>query len=177
MAWIAHDEGITWVSIHGRTRAQGYTGTSDWDFIADVKRTTSLPILGNGDIASGEMARQRLYESSCDGVLIGRGCLKNPWIFQEARGLPVTRDFRHLFTLLRSELEEFYEDRLVALQLKKLSAWYAHGYPGASVFRKSIFQASTKDQAFELAVNYYEPLKDLEQRDTSDQAFLMGGHG
>src|ERR1700677_2068126 len=81
----AHDSGVTWVAIHGRTRAQGYSGLADWELIRQVKARAPLPIIGNGDIQSPSKAVQRLTESGCDAVMIGRGCLKNPWIFKQAQ--------------------------------------------------------------------------------------------
>lgn len=174
---IAADEGIASMAIHGRTRAQAYTGKADWDYIAKVKAHAKIPILGNGDIATGAQARQRIAESGCDGVLIGRGCLKNPWIFQEAEGLPVDRDFLKVFQMLEEELVQFFDDRLTALQLKKLAAWYSHGYAGSSQFRKDVFSATTKDQTVQYIQQYFADKGKFTQEDTSDQAFLMGGHG
>lgn len=81
---MAREEGIAAVAIHGRTRAQGYAGNADWAFIRDVNREAKIPIIGNGDIVSGPLAAARLFESGCAGVMIGRGALKNPWIFLEA---------------------------------------------------------------------------------------------
>ena len=81
---IAESEGVSAVSIHGRTRMQGYAGQSDWDFISEITQKTKMPIIGNGDIISGPLAAARLLSSGCAGVMIGRGALKNPWIFQEA---------------------------------------------------------------------------------------------
>ena len=76
VAHVAFNEGATWMAIHGRTRAAAYTGLADWDYIRDVKAQSPLPILGNGDITSSELAGTRLAQSGCDGVMIGRGCLK-----------------------------------------------------------------------------------------------------
>lgn len=81
---IAYNEGITWVAIHGRTRSQNYEGLADWDYIAEVKSKVKIPILGNGDIHTAEQAVGKLLTSKCDGVLIGRGALKNPFIFKES---------------------------------------------------------------------------------------------
>ncbi|NCN40196.1 tRNA-dihydrouridine synthase family protein [bacterium] len=81
---IAKEEGVEWVAIHGRTRTQGYSGHANWQIIRDVAKVGHLPIIGNGDIVSGPLAAARLLESGNFGVMIGRGALKNPWIFQEA---------------------------------------------------------------------------------------------
>ena len=106
---IAYNEGVSWVAIHGRTRNQGYSGFADWDFITDVKRNTKIPILGNGDILTPRQAILRLEQSGCDGVMIGRGCLKNPFIFMDALSLwkgeslkDVSRDYVSLFNSLRN---------------------------------------------------------------------------
>jgi len=84
IAQIAYDNGVQAVAVHGRTRAQGYAGYADWNFIKELATAAIIPIVGNGDVISGSMAVARLYESGCDAVMIGRGALKNPWIFQEA---------------------------------------------------------------------------------------------
>jgi tRNA-dihydrouridine synthase B len=81
---IAREEGVEWVAIHGRTRTQGYAGLADWPFIKEVAERAPLPIIGNGDLISGPLSAARLLESGCAGVMIGRGALKNPWIFEEA---------------------------------------------------------------------------------------------
>jgi tRNA-dihydrouridine synthase B len=84
---IIEDAGADLVSIHGRTKAQGYSGKANWERIGEVKRLTSMPVLLNGDVTSAELARQALDETSVDGVLIGRGALGNPWIFRETVSL------------------------------------------------------------------------------------------
>jgi tRNA-dihydrouridine synthase B len=81
---IAAEEGIAAVAVHGRTRAQGYSGEADWEFIRELAELKKVPIFGNGDVVSGPMAVSRLVLSGVDGVMIGRGALKNPWIFMEA---------------------------------------------------------------------------------------------
>ncbi|MBS1983173.1 MAG: tRNA-dihydrouridine synthase [Bdellovibrionales bacterium] len=81
---IAREEGVASVAIHGRTRTQGYAGHADWSFIRNLNSEKIIPLIGNGDIISGPLAAARLHESGCAGVMIGRGALKNPWIFREA---------------------------------------------------------------------------------------------
>lgn len=221
VAEIAHNEGLTWVAIHGRTRAAGYSGLADWDYIASVKAKSKIAIIGNGDIHSAQRAVDRLEQTGCDGVMIGRGCLKNPWIFREALELWSTRssdvrhgengvaigsdprewqpsgnrysgssainaiesrvaydkDFISLFHKLRASFEASADQRITMLQLKKFASWYSSGYPGASNFRKAIFQTQTPDEAMDSTLSFFEGLRVSQQADTSQEAFLMGGHG
>jgi tRNA-dihydrouridine synthase B len=181
---IAADEGVSWVAIHGRTRAQGYSGLADWNYIAEVKAKAQLPVLGNGDITSANQAVQRLRQSGCDGVLIGRGCLKNPFIFEDSMALwknetPSTsaRSMVDLFQELERNLVSHCDDYLVPLQLKKFAAWYSAGYPGAALFRKLIFQMKSHDEIMSFALQFFHNITMSAQEDTSQEEFLMGGHG
>lgn len=185
---IAYDEGLSWVAIHGRTRAAGYSGLADWDYIAEVKAGAKLPIVGNGDVVSAESAVRRLRQSGVDGIMIGRGCLKNPWIFRQAIGLlatgdlpPVKKDFGSLFERLHAAFANVphrpTEERVVTLQMKKFASWYSTGYPGASGFRKTIFQMESLEATRAAVATYFESIASLVQADTSAEAFLMGGHG
>ena len=85
VAHIAYEEGFEWMSLHGRTRAQAYSGKADWDYIKKVQSQTPLKIIGNGDLVSGEQACLALKFSRCFATMIGRGCLNDPWIFLSAR--------------------------------------------------------------------------------------------
>lgn len=184
VAQMAYDEGVEWIAIHGRTRAQGYSGQADWDYIAEVKANSKVPVLGNGDIHSAQKAVERLRNSGCDGVLIGRGCLKNPWIFkeslqlwQEGQFMRSQKDFSDLFAKLHRHLAVDGDSRRVGLQIKKLAAWYSSGYPGSAQFRKTIFQLSTTTEVLLAVTDYFNGLGEVFQKDTSDEPFLMGGHG
>ncbi len=181
---LAYDEGIEWVAIHGRTRAQGYAGQADWDYIREVKANSKIPVLGNGDINSAQKANDRLQESGCDGVLIGRGCLKNPWIFREAQQVRLEgqvaqaeKNFKDLFNKMHGYLAIDGDSRRVSLQIKKLAAWYSAGYPGSANFRKTIFQLVNTTDVLDSVTQYFDELKEYSQKDTSHEPFLMGGHG
>ena len=181
---IAANEGISWVAIHGRTRAQGYSGFADWDFISDVKAKAQLPILGNGDILTPRQAILRLEQSGCDGVMIGRGCLKNPFIFMDALSLwkgealkDVKRDYVSLFNSLREEVVAHCDEHITGIQLRKFAAWFSTGYPGAAQFRKNLFQSKNNDEVMSLANEFFAAVGCVDQADTSEEAFLMGGHG
>jgi tRNA-dihydrouridine synthase B len=182
---IAANEGVTWVAIHGRTRAQGYSGLADWNYIAEVKSRAKIPVLGNGDILTAPQAVFRLRESACDGVLIGRGCLKNPYIFADALALwqglkldsTLERDYVSLYRQLHQVLIAHCDERLIPIQLKKFAAWFATGYAGAAQFRRSIFQTKSTDEVLEASLKFFATVGTLEQEDTSKDGFLMGGHG
>ncbi len=182
---LAYDEGISWVAIHGRTRAQGYSGLADWDFISEIKSKSKIPILGNGDILTPQKAVARLYESGCDGVMIGRGCLKNPLIFADALSLwkneplrvDLKRNYHGIFTDLSQQIQAHCPDHITNIQLKKFASWFSTGYPGAAAFRKQIFQIKDNDEVLRCALEFFSSITELEQEDTSGDNFLMGGHG
>lgn len=178
---IAHDEGVEWVAIHGRTRAAAYTGLADWDYIRWVKSESPVPVLGNGDITSATQARERMSVSGSDGVMIGRGCLKNPRIFAQARGgdcsdlakqpLPI------IMRRLQEHLEEFYDERLMLIQMRKFASWYSAGYRGAASFRKELFGLSDRSAVLQRIYGYFDEADHQRPEDTSHEPFLMGGHG
>lgn len=181
---IAYNEGIEWVAIHGRTRAQGYSGLADWDFIAEVKSKAKLPILGNGDILTPRQANLRLAQSGCDGVMIGRGCLKNPFIFMDALSMwrgeavkEVKRDYVGLFNSLQNEIVAHCDEHITGIQLRKFAAWFSTGYSGAAQFRKNLFQSKSNEEIMTLANEFFANIGNVEQEDTSEEEFLMGGHG
>ncbi len=184
VAQLAYDEGISWVAIHGRTRAQGYRGLADWDYIKKIKENAPLPILGNGDIVNSSLAVSKLREFGCDGVMIGRGCLKNPKIFAEARyelskekikALDYTT--KEVLELLWQNIQEQTNERIKELQFKKFASWFSAGYPNSAQFRKEMFQSQKSGNLLQTVLDYYDSIQDIMQKDTSDQPFLMGGHG
>ncbi|QDK43792.1 tRNA dihydrouridine synthase DusB [Bdellovibrio sp. ZAP7] len=181
---IAYNEGMEWVAIHGRTRNQGYSGFADWDFITEVKANAKLPILGNGDILTPRQAVLRLEQSGCDGVMIGRGCLKNPFIFMDALSLwrgesvkDVKRDYVSLFNSLKNEVVAHCDEHITGIQLRKFAAWFSTGYPGAAQFRKNLFQSKSNEEIMTLANEFFASIGSVEQEDQSKDEFLMGGHG
>lgn len=168
--------GVAWVAIHGRTRAQGYSGHADWELIRQVAVKSPIPIVGNGDVLTAKTAKRRLDEGYCHAVMIGRGALKNPWIFREILG---THDGNFDLAALVNrhfELALAHKGRERAfLSLKKFLAWYAAGYRGASVFRASLFTTRDVDELRALALGFFENVRHAPVLDESP--FLMGGHG
>lgn len=185
----AADAGVAWVAIHGRTRAQGYSGQANWDYIGEVKAKAAIPIIGNGDINSAEKAVLRLKESGCDGVMIGRGCLKNPWIFMQAQEILkqkeistyepkiLEKDICHALGRLKIWVGERSDERYSTLQMKKFVSWFSSGYPNSQPFRKDLFMLKSSAEIFSHSMEYFSKFNTSYQADTSGENFLMGGHG
>lgn len=173
---VAGDCGVNWIAIHGRTRAQGYSGLADWELIREVSQEAKIPVVGNGDILTAAQAKRRIKEGYAHAVMIGRGALKTPWIFSEIHGHSVERDIlsvihRHFDLALN------WKGRTRAfLSLKKFIGWYAAGYPHSSQFRSSIFQTDDVDHLRAITVDYFQSIAEYTKIDDG-QPFLMGGHG
>ncbi|MEK9629671.1 MAG: tRNA-dihydrouridine synthase family protein [Nitrospinota bacterium] len=171
----AYNSGCEWVAIHGRTRAQGYEGKADWNLIAEVKEQAKLPIIGNGDIRNSEQARKRLEESKVDAVMIGRGALRNPGIFNECIGLDTKSSCLEIIRRYRKSLQEYYDTRFALIMLRKFSAWLAFGNPGAAKFRKSMFECLTTGEVMEKVEEFFQ--NNIPLKFDDDEEFMMGGHG
>ncbi|MBN9214639.1 MAG: tRNA dihydrouridine synthase DusB [Microbacterium sp. SCN 70-200] len=151
---IAEDAGAAAVALHARTAAEFYSGNADWDAIAQLKQAvTSIPVLGNGDIWSGEDAVRMMAQTGCDGVVVGRGCLGRPWLFGDlaaAFGAPGIRPDATLgfvadaFCRHAALLVEFFEDEGRGCRdIRKHVAWYFKGYPVGGDTRAALATAST----------------------------------
>ena len=171
----AYNSGCEWVAIHGRTRAQGYEGKANWNLMAEVKEKAKLPIIGNGDIRSAEQAKNRLEESKVDAVMIGRGALRNPGIFNECLGLSNDSSCLKIINRYRESLKENYDTRFSLILLRKFSAWLAFGNSGAAKFRKSMFECITTAEVMEKVEEFFENEQLLPFDDNEE--FMMGGHG
>ncbi|MGH3916252.1 MAG: tRNA dihydrouridine synthase DusB [Pseudonocardiaceae bacterium] len=150
---IAQDAGVAAVALHGRTAAQRYSGTADWDAVATLKQAvTSIPVLGNGDIFAAGDAIRMIEHTGCDGVVVGRGCLGRPWLFAELtatfRGLPSPRapNLGQVCAILRRHAE-LLTDHLGTdkglRDLRKHISWYLHGFPVGGDLRRALGMVSS----------------------------------
>jgi len=176
----ATNAGCEWVAIHGRTRTQGYEGLADWDLIREVKAKAKIPIIGNGDIRDADKARQCLKDANVDAVMIGRGALRNPWIFLQCLGETGRDPMAEIQLLNRylAKLQKYYDTRITLLLIRKFSTWLAFGYPDAAAFRRSMFQLSTVQEVLDCAQEFFLKARHLPQpKFAPEEAFMMGGHG
>ena len=146
------EAGASAICVHPRTRSQGYSGNADWNIIKLVKENVSIPVIGNGDIKSCYDAKRMLDETNCDAIMIGRGCLGNPWIIKECvdyleKGIEpkeLTKEDKlnmidkHFDYLLKTKPE-----KVAVLEMRSHIAWYLKGITGASKVKDDIFK--TKD--------------------------------
>lgn len=158
IARIAQESGAAAVAVHGRTRQQFYSGTADWDIIAQVKQAVRIPVLGNGDVTDAQTAVKRMEQTGCDGVLVGRAAQGNPWIFSqiaaalEGRAVPEPPDNRTRYeTVVRhARMAVRYKGEKRAVpEMRKHLAWYTAGMPHSSRLRRRINELETLEELIE----------------------------
>ncbi len=174
VAKIAEQEGCDAVTLHPRSRSQMFSGLADWDQIRCLKQEVSIPVIGSGDLFRATDCLTMLEQTGCDGVMVARGALGNPWIFRQVRILaecgyvpPVTN--RERSEMIRLHLELFRSDSgdLIAVrEMKKHIAWYARGFSGAAEIRRSAQDARTVADINTIM----ERIADIPDERTSDSA-------
>ena len=131
------DAGVSGVFIHGRTRAQGYSGVADYRTIREVKKALRIPVIASGDILSPQLAKKMFDETGCDGVIIARGALGNPWIFQEITEFiktgkiidrPTPQQVARVMVEHLDKCMDFYGARKGVIIFRKFFSWYVRGF-------------------------------------------------
>ncbi|MBU1093913.1 MAG: tRNA dihydrouridine synthase DusB [Firmicutes bacterium] len=147
--------GASAITVHARTRAQGYAGFADWDVIKAVKESVSIPVIGNGDVVDGPSAKKMLDYTGCDAVMIGRGALGNPWVFREIDAYlkdgtildkPTLQEVKDMIIHHLEALCDLKGEHIGVLEMRSHGPWYLKGIEHASTLRKQLSQAKTKDE-------------------------------
>lgn len=160
MAQNAEKAGAVAVTVHGRTRQQMYAPPVDHQMISEVKKSVSIPVIGNGDIVDGPSAAKMLEETNCDFLMIGRGALGRPWVFSQINAYlqngiilpepPVSERMRVMVKHVR-KICEYKGERIGIREARKHAAWYAKGIRGAAKYRKDLSMIESVEQLEELA--------------------------
>lgn len=160
------------VSVHGRTREQLYTGTANWDIIREVKQAVSIPVIGNGDVFTPEDARKILDHTGCDGVMIGRGALGNPWMLYrtihylttgELLNDPTPREKMDVAILHMDRLVNLKGEFTAVREMRKHLAWYLKGIPGGARVKDVIMEETTRDKMVSILGQFVDSLGEISE--------------
>ena len=162
------DNGAAMLAVHGRTRSMLYTGVADWDMIAKVKQQSSIPVLANGDVVSGESAVKCRNWTKADGIMIGRATFGNPWIFAETKAALAGEEIPERPVLAKRvdvavrQFELAYEDKgehIACLEARKHFAWYLRGVAYANYYKEQISGILKMEDIYRIADGIRRDLK------------------
>lgn len=162
------DSGAALITVHGRTRSMLYSGRADWDMIAQVKKSVSVPVIANGDVVDGRSALECLKRSGADGLMIGRASFGDPWIFAQVEaalaGKPIPErpplQARVAVAVRQFELAcQDHGEKIACLEARKHFAWYLRGVPYSGYYKTQISAISTMEDIYRIAQGICHDLK------------------
>ena len=161
--------GASALSLHGRTRKQMYEGHADWDIIKQVKEAVNIPVIGNGDVTTPELAKKMLDETGVDAVMIGREALGNPWMiyrtvhYLETGELMPEPDVEEKIKIAILHLDRLIQlkgEKVAVMEMRKHASWYLKGIRGNGKARKAINQTNTRDEMVTVLEQFVQDVKD-----------------
>ena len=170
IAKICEESGASAITVHARTRAQGYSGKADWNIIKEVVQNVSIPVIGNGDVLSCYDAKRMLDETGCAAVMIGRGLLGNPWLIKECKnylenGLePVKISYDEKLDMMEYHLNKLCEDkseRQAVLEMRMHLLNYLKGMPDASNIKNLVCKGKRREEIINILESYRNQIKSL----------------
>lgn len=167
IAGMAEKNGVDAVTFHPRTATQGFRGRADWSLIKALKHRLSIPVLGNGDIVSAQDGLRMLRDTGCDGVMIGRAAMANPFIFSEINHLLTGGSGRHIrretiFRMMEqliAEYVKYFGEKSACRMLRSRLVWFVKGWPGCSRFRRELTFIENFEDAIDLIRTYERTLQ------------------
>lgn len=184
---IAKEEGIEFVAVHGRTRTQQYKGHADWEYLETLANNNILPLIGNGDLNTAQQVQTRLQQTNCQALMLGRGPLRNPFLFLESElqtteDLPyfTARDYLEVILVLVDYIRESQQEiapRHLLVQMRKHIIWMAAGFKGAGLFRDLLFKTPEIDETLKLTRDFFFAQADSGQSIDFSESFMTSGHG
>ena len=167
IAKIAEKNGISAITVHGRTRTEFFTGEVDYDIIKKVKETVSIPVIGNGNVVDEESAKEMFEKTGVDGIMIGRGSLGNPWIFREIKYFLETGKklekptIQERLNVMKKHIELAVADKgenVATHELRKHISWYTKNLKNSSEFRSKVNSVENSDELLKIVNEYFNQL-------------------
>lgn len=166
IAKIAEEEGASAITVHGRTRSEFYSGKADRDIIKEVKKSVLIPVIGNGDIIDEESAKEMLEKIGVDAIMIGRGALGNPWIFENIIHYLKTGekleelDNNQKLEIIKEHIKLAVEEKgeVAVKELRKHIAWYTKNLKNSTEFRRKVNMIQTEEELVNQLEEYFKSI-------------------